>query len=214
MDLISGRRRYVGYAVLAAAGLWNLGVVPHAPRLRLPDGKPTWARLRNPHTRATPLESRLGAVASTIAGRDVAVRCDDLSGFRESVEPGGVVQFSGDTPANYTRIRWDVCTLLARVAADRGAGGPAEAQAVEVLAHESFHLRGVKDEAAAECYALQLVAKTARRLGATAANAELLHEEALRDYPRHPREYLSPRCRPGGALDLHRRLPGDAAASY
>jgi hypothetical protein len=207
VNLREGRRKYVGYAALLVAGLASFGFLPHSPRVHLPDGKPGWDQLSNPHSRATPFETRLGAVASWIAGRNVSVRCDDLSGLHDSVEPGGVVQFSGDRPANYTRIRWDMCTKLRRVTRDAGAEGFAEAQAVEVLAHESFHLRGVKNEAAAECYAVQFVARVARKLGATTANAEELRRFALKAYLRHPAQYVSSQCRPGGALDLHGGFP-------
>ena len=113
------------------------------------------------------------------------------------------MRFSGDEPANYTRIRPDICVQLGRIARDRGETGAAEARATEVLAHESFHLRGVKDEAAAECYALQFVRRVARELGATNANAEQFHERALHAYPYHPAAYISPECHPGRALDLH-----------
>jgi len=212
VNLRDGRRKYVGYAVLALAGLWSLAFVPRAARLQVSLGGPTWAEAREPHTDASPLESRLGVVAGTIAGRPVSVRCDELSGLRDGVEPGGAVEFDAETPANYARIRWDLCTDLSRVIRDRGAGGLREAEAVDVLAHESFHLRGVMDEAVTECYALQFVTRTARSLGATQPNAERLHQLALRAYAGVPADYFSPACRSGGALDLNGRLP--AAASY
>jgi len=207
VDPRNGRRRYAGFALLGLAGLWNLGILPSAPRLQLSDGKPTWSELRDAPDRASRLEARLGEVASGVAGRPVSVRCDSLSDIRGSVEPGGVVQFSGTSPANYARIRYDICAQLRRLHRDHGAGEGAEARAVEVLAHESLHLRGVKDEASAECYAIQFIPRVARGLGATVANAEVLHALALRAYPYHPREYLSPECRSGGALDLHGSLP-------
>jgi hypothetical protein len=77
------------------------------------------------------------------------------------------------------------------------------AWAVSALAHESHHLRGVWDEAAATCYGLQSAAFAATSLGAPAAYAA-----ALADYTfwnvRPPREYgyFSPECRDGGTLDL------------
>jgi hypothetical protein len=208
------RARFVGCAELAGAGLWYLGLVPHAARLHFSAGGSTWAEARDPHTAASPLEARLGEVASQIAGRSVSVRCDELSGLRDGVEPGGVVEFRDDTPANYARIRYDICTQLLRVGRDGGSGGLAEAEAVEVLAHESFHLRGVTDEAATECFAAQFVSSTARALGATGSNAQRLHQLALRAYAYHPPEYISLECRSCGALDLRGRLPQlNAAAS-
>lgn len=196
------QRKYLGVGLLALAGLWNLGLLPHAPRLVL-SGKPTWAELRDPQTQASPLELRLQGVASLIAGRPVAVRCTDLSDLGNAHEPGGVVRFSGDTPANWTRLRPDICAQLARLLRDGGRGGAPEARAVEVLAHESFHLRGVKNEAAAECYAVQFVAYVAERLGVKTVQAAALHTRAVDAYPYQSPEYLSAECRPGGALDLH-----------
>lgn len=207
MDLRHGRGRYFGFALLALSALWSLGLLPHAPRLVLSDGKPTWAQLRDPDGAPTRLEARLGRVAASIAGREVGVRCEDLGDLRKTVETGGVVEFSGDQPANYTRIRPDICRRLQRIRDDGGGGAGAEASATEVLAHESFHLRGVKDEAAAECYAIQFIPEVARELGATPANARTLHALALGAYPHHPPNYLSPECRPGGRLDLHGALP-------
>jgi hypothetical protein len=199
-------RKYAGLALLGFAGLWQLGILPHAPRYVLSDGSPTWAELRDPTGKASALESRLGLVAEFIAGRPVGVRCENLGDVDDGDEPGGVVRFSGDEPANYARIRLDICADLRQVTRDRGAGGAAEARALEVLAHESFHLRGVKDEAAAECYAVQFIPLVARGLRATNANARLFHDLVLRAYPYHPPAYLSPECRPGGALDLRGSL--------
>lgn len=193
--------------LLGLAGLWSLGVLPHAPRLTLSDGGPTWAEVRNPHDHASRLEMHLGNVASSIAGRHVQVRCEDLSDVGDTNELGGVVRFSQDTPANYARISLEICNQLERVLRDGGTGGGVEARGIEVLAHESFHLRGVKNEAAAECYAIQFIPSVAHLLGVDAAHAVSMQERAHRAYRYHPREYLSPECRPGGALDLHGTLP-------
>jgi len=74
---------------------------------------------------------------------------------------------------------------------------------VETLAHESMHLRGYLDEATAECYAQQLVARTAHSLGATWGYGRRLEALSWRViYPGHPDEYLSGECRDGGRLDL------------
>src|SRR5215213_5136169 len=199
-------RKYAGLALLGFAGLWQLGILPREPHYVLSDGKPTWAELRDPTRKASAFEARLGLVAESIAGRSVGVRCEDLGDVDDRDELGGDVRYSGDEPANYARIRLDICAELRQVTRDRGAGGAPEARAIEVLAHESFHLRGVKEEAVAECYAIQFIRVVARGLRATNANARLLYELALHAYPYHPPDYLSPECRPGGALDLHGSL--------
>lgn len=75
--------------------------------------------------------------------------------------------------------------------------------AVDVLAHESWHLRGVIDEAETECRSLQTMAWTAQQLGAT---AEQGHAIALAQYTgaynEMPDRYRSGACVDGGALDL------------
>ena len=75
--------------------------------------------------------------------------------------------------------------------------------AVDVLAHESWHLRGVIDEAETECRSLQTMAWTAQQLGAT---AEQGHAMALAQYTgvyqEMPEAYRSGACVDGGALDL------------
>jgi hypothetical protein len=201
-----GWRKYVGYALLAFVALWTFGVIPHS-RLALQSNKPSWDHERNPRTDATPLEARLGLAATTLAGREVSIRCDGLQGIHASPDIGGFVRFSGSTPANYAHIRRTLCRSLSRLTRDRGAGGSDEAEAVKVLAHESFHLRGVMNEAATECYALQYVTRVATRLGASEANAVRFHELDMRAYPLAPPKYRSSECRPGGALDLHGALP-------
>jgi len=75
--------------------------------------------------------------------------------------------------------------------------------ALHVLGHESMHLAGVVDEAAADCLAVQLDTLVATRLGAAAPFARALAREYWRSYyPSQDRRYRSPECRNGRALDL------------
>jgi hypothetical protein len=75
--------------------------------------------------------------------------------------------------------------------------------AVDVLAHESWHLRGLIDEAETECRSLQTMAWTAQQLGATPeqgrAMARAQYEGGYQEMPQH---YRSGACAEGGALDL------------
>ena len=81
--------------------------------------------------------------------------------------------------------------------------------AVHVLAHESIHLAGVVDEAAADCLAVQVDAQVAQRLGAGKAFARALAREYWSHYyPSQERRYRSPSCRDGRAFDLFPELPG------
>ncbi len=77
--------------------------------------------------------------------------------------------------------------------------------AVQVLAHEAMHVRGIVNEAAAECYAMQVFASVAERLGVPTTRAREMASDYWRDvYPQRPPEsaYRSSECRDGGALDL------------
>jgi hypothetical protein len=154
-------------------------------------------------------ERRLSAIASQIAGRDVRVECPGpvgrLLGW-DIVE--GSVRFGPDgAPADETKIRKQSCAELDAIAEGRREGELASRRetlmAVDVLAHESWHLSGVIDEAETECRSLQTMAWTAQQLGAT---AEQGHAMALAQYTgayrEMPEAYRSGACVDGGPLDL------------
>ena len=154
-------------------------------------------------------QHRLAPVASTIAGRSVGVRCPNL--LKKLTHVGGElgsVQFDASgRPADHTDLAPETCKALAGF--DGLRWDPAIAEAVHTLAHESFHLRGIRDEATADCYALQTDAYVAERLGAPPADARALARWYLVSaYPYKPEEYHSSECRNGGALDLQ---PANAA---
>ncbi len=169
-------------------------------------------------------ERRLDAVASAIAGRPVTVRCPGPVGRllgQEEVE--GYVRFSADgTPASDTKLRQRVCAELDALAEGRrtqelscteragilcGRHGSELAMAVDVITHESFHMRGIRDEARTECSALQTMAVTAQQLGATAGQgAALARAQYAESYPLMPEVYRSPACSDGGDFD---RRPQD-----
>ena len=171
-------------------------------------------------------QDRLGAIASQIAGRPVAVRCPGpvgrLIGW-DIVE--GSVRFGADgTPDDETKLRETACAELDALAEGRrgaelacteragiacGRHGRATAMAVDVLAHESWHLRGVIDEGETECRSLQTMAWTAGQLGATPAQGAALARAQLEGgYLDLPERYRDPRCADGGPLDLR---PDDTA---
>jgi hypothetical protein len=170
-------------------------------------------------------ERRLGAIASQIAGREVRVRCPGplgrLLGW-DIVE--GSVRFGPDgEPSDETKIRKQSCAELDALAEGRraqelacvgrtaiacGRHGRETAIAVDVLAHESWHMHGVVDEAETECRSLQTMAWTAQQLGATAEQGRAL-ARAEHDgvYQEMPEPYRSGACVDGGALDMR---PDDA----
>jgi hypothetical protein len=167
------------------------------------DHRRDWSYLKVPHTDATQFERRLGEVASFVAKRPVQVRCEDFP-LGTPDEPGGVVQFQGHTPADYTRIRPDVCTALMKFARAPQAATLQSAVALQVIAHESFHLHGFRVEAVAECYGMQDVPRVARALGASEGEGRTLARAVyVFNYPHMPPRYRSPDCRPGGSLDRH-----------
>ena len=165
-------------------------------------------------------EQRLSAIASEIAGRDVSVSCPGpigrLIGW-DIVE--GSVRFGADgKPFDETKIRKQSCAELDALAEGRrrealectaragvacGPHGRETVMAVDVLAHESWHLRGVLDEGVTECRSLQTMAWTAQQLGATAEQGRALALAQFNgSYTQMPQQYRDPRCRDGGELDM------------
>jgi hypothetical protein len=170
-----------------------------------------------PHAHATrrdPFATRLNRVAQAISGRrDVSVRCRPTAGPTIL----GTVFFYGNRPGREALLAPQVCGTLERLwrrggpslACTELGGGQcgkdviALAWAISALAHESFHLRGVRDEAAAECYGLQSTAFAARALGSPPAYATRLAEYTFWNVrPPVDYGYFSPECRNGGKLDL------------
>jgi hypothetical protein len=154
-------------------------------------------------------EHRLAAIASNIAGRDVDVHCPGLlSRLADASAHAGTVFFDEDgRPADFTDLDEETCSELGRFAEGKiGQGEEAKAaRALHVLAHESSHLAGVRDEAAADCYGLQRTAFVAESLGADPAEAQRLARLALAERTlTAPADYRSSECHDGGALDLDR----------
>jgi hypothetical protein len=152
-------------------------------------------------------EDRLSAAAGQLVGAHVRVRCQTAG--QEFVDAGaelGYVRWGADgVPEHRTLIKREPCAAL-RSYLRSSKRTPTESQvvAVHILSHESMHMRGEKDEAAAECEAMQRDARTAALLGASSVDARALARRYwLALYPRMSDDYRSPDCRPGGALDEH-----------
>jgi hypothetical protein len=171
-------------------------------------------------------EARLGAVASALAQRSVGVDCPGFwSALVEVGNEDGRVHFDvAGRPSDNAELSGRTCDRLQDFA--KAGAKPAfdclvpddrncrrevveTARALSTLAHEAFHLAGVRDEAAAECYAVQTVDFVTERLGATTAQGSIVATWAAGTSARtHPAEYHSQECRRGGALDLE---PGTTA---
>jgi hypothetical protein len=149
-------------------------------------------------------ESRWAQIASTVVGHPVAVHCPNAFERLTSVSSeAGYVRFTAAGPPEaQTFLAPATCDGLARFA--KGHKVTFEnAWAVQTLAHESFHMRGVRDEAVTECYGLQWTAYVASQLGADTLHAEALARVAWAvGYDQLPDEYQSGDCRNGGRLDL------------
>lgn len=150
-------------------------------------------------------EARFTAEAARIAGRAVTVRCDDGYAFTGVGSDAAGVAF---IPRALAYLDPDICKTLYRVAFEGGAEPrDAAAFAITVLAHEATHLRGIRNEAETECYALQEGVRLGERLGLEAETARALmrgqRDRDLSDESIARLDYrLSPECRNGGALDL------------
>ncbi|MGZ4396338.1 MAG: hypothetical protein ACXVZ2_13360 [Gaiellaceae bacterium] len=154
------------------------------------------------HYEGQRLEHRLGTIATSIARRPVGVNCQGETGALLDVGPElGTVEFDAEGhPAGHTDLKRQVCGWLARLPGGSVANA---ATAVEVLAHESYHLAGFQDEATAECYALQTMPYVAQQFHATSQQIRTWVAYSFARYPSMPEEYVSPDCTPGGRLDLH-----------
>lgn len=76
--------------------------------------------------------------------------------------------------------------------------------AVHLIAHETMHVNGLRNEAETECHAMQVSHLVAEALGATAAQARALQARYFAEiYPNIRSDYRSGDCREGGAYDIH-----------
>jgi len=154
------------------------------------------------------LEHELAAAASAVAGTDVEVHCQTASQtFTEAGAELGFVRWGADgIPEHSTVLAWETCQdLRSWLRSDRRSPTTAQVTAVHVLTHETMHMVGIKDEAHAECAAVQRDARTATALGASRAQAaELARTYWAEVYPHMPDGYTGG-CGPEGRYD--ERLP-------
>jgi hypothetical protein len=164
---------------------------------------------------AEPGDLRLSAIATELARRDVTIRCEGRSGKLLGLGgESGRTTFFGRDPDGTAFLQRGICeslhdytrALKSGVACLLPCARPLEvAWSLNTLAHESYHLAGVRNEAETECYALQAIDFAARRLGAAPEQARAVADLALRQLPqRMPPGYRSPECRNGGKYDLLR----------
>jgi hypothetical protein len=154
-------------------------------------------------------ERRFTAEAARIAGHSVTVRCDDGYSFTGVGSDAAGVAF---IPRSLAYLEPSVCRSLYRLTFEHRVGARDDAAlAITVLAHEAVHLRGIRNEAETECFALQEGVLLGRRIGLGERTARtLMHAQRDRDLSDQSvarLDYrLPPGCRNGGSLDLR---PGD-----
>ncbi len=172
-----------------------------------------WQMLRHEQN-----ERRLALVATELAEREVGVDCPGFFTRLIEVTPNaGWVDFDEHgLPADSTHLSAGTCRSLERIwRADEPPSfsclrSLCERETLEhvagvlTLAHESWHLRGVTNEAQTQCYAIQTAELVAFRLGVLPPDARAVADYIAAHDARLPAgEYHSAECRPGGAYDLH-----------
>ncbi len=169
---------------------------------------------------ATPIDLGLSRIASAIARHDVTVHCEGASGEIVGMRgESGTTVFTNGKPANETSLLEGICERLHTYARESKArpdcllpcdGSTIEtAWSINALAHESYHLAGIRNEARTQCYALQAIDFVARKLGADEDQArEMAIYSSNEIPPQMPDEYISPQCHNGGKYDLR---PDDPA---
>jgi hypothetical protein len=153
--------------------------------------------------------ARFSAEASRLAEKPVSIRCDEARDYVGAVQHAdGVATVGGDLAI----LTPEICHDLYRLASDGEVRGSRTGRALAVLAHETWHLRGVGDEATTECYALQSGVELGRRLGLDEGRARQLMRQQLTENALRGAESIEYRltsdCRDGGRLDLD---PGETS---
>jgi len=144
-------------------------------------------------------------------GRRLQVACWSPRDWRSVLAdlgdaPGGglvIMGFWHPAQPRFLHLAPAVCRSLQALITTR-RGSASRAYAAVVALHETAHMYGVRNEAQASCYAVQLVYYLARVLRVTPSRALGLERQAVRTTRRTaPRGYWdSLRCRDGGAWDL------------
>ena len=140
--------------------------------------RPSWQKLPA-HTRAATLAT-MTREASRIAGRPAVIICDVKAkhvGYVQDAD--GLAEVGGSR----MWITPGVCYRLAKVPRMTGSTETATGRAIAVLAHEAWHLHGVRSESLANCYAYRSGIRVGQALGLSASTARRLMHEQLADNP-------------------------------
>jgi hypothetical protein len=187
-------RRYVLEAVAAVALV--AGILAWATR---PHG---WdAVAQADRARAEALFSRQAAL---VAGHPARVECDTSGRYVGFVQDADGLAVVGGAQAYLTP---EICDALYQLAfKGRVQSFPRTGRAIAVLAHEAWHLQGVRDEGLASCYAFQSGVRIGVALGLEEGTARAMMRAQLAtnasDAGANLRYRVPAGCRDGGEHDL------------
>lgn len=164
------------------------------------------------------VDARLTAAARTLAGRRTSVICWSIEDWRRRAEQtvrryprsgmlGTWRAFTSVRPSTIN-LSPQVCETLLKLPDGRPLSAEPDvyAWAVAILSHETQHVRGIDDEAEADCYGMQWIPRAAHALGRTPVEGrELAVRYWQHWYAWSQPPYWSPACQNDGALDLHLR---------
>jgi len=145
------------------------------------------------------------AVAPGLGGVRAVFACERvLRGAWSSQGRVGHVWFDQDGhPSGAAFLSSSTCAQVKAWQGHPSGADVGELVAVHTVGHEASHLAGIRDEAAAECAAVQRDTDVMVALGATRAEAAREVGEYLRVvYPSLSDAYRSSECVAGGSLDL------------
>jgi hypothetical protein len=206
---------------LAAAVLALACLLPAAARAG--DARPLSAADKALLARSATYEETIAQqVAKRLTHINASVRCGGLDGLPSYVL--GMTPYRNYHAIGYFLMRPAECTYLAWFHEDPARWDPGSCaetdcnyvvpieNALDTVAHESYHLLGYTNEAQVECYGMQSIWFVANKLGATVAEAQALAAfYATQLYPLRQHNtptYWSPQCHDGGKLDLRPKLVG------
>ena len=170
---------------------------------------------REAGTRSAPRAARaprasLSREASLVAGHPAQVGCDTSGQYVGVVQDADGLAFVGGERAYLTP---SICNTLYQLAVKhRTQPFTQTARALAVLGHESWHLRGVRNEGLANCYGYQSGVEIGVHLGLSEKTARAMMREQLAtnasDSGLNVQYRVPSGCRDGGAADLHPSAAG------
>ena len=164
-----------------------------------------WNAVRSENRART--EAILSREASLVAGHPATVRCDTSGQYVGFVEDADGLAYVGGDRAYLTP---SICNTLYQLAIKhRSEPFSRTARALAVLGHESWHLRGVRNEGLANCLGYQSGVEIGVHLGLSEKTARAMMREQLAtnasDSGSNVQYRVPSECHNGGTADLNPR---------